>query len=111
MGEEVLKILSVVVVGVVVHEGEGEGGEGVVFLVEGGVVGLNNGWVIGNEADEIVDDVGEEDEEEECGSDEGLPGGDTIIFGDGYEAEDVNFPEDFEAEVGLLFVDEGAVPQ
>ena len=111
MGEEVLKIFSVVVVGVVVHEGEGEGGEGVVFLVEGSVVGLDDGWVIGDEADEIVDDVGEEDEEEECGSDEGLPGGDAIVFGHGYEAEDVDFPEEFEAEVGLLLVDDGTIPQ
>ena len=111
MGEEVLKIFGVVVVGVVVHEGKSEGGEGIVFLVEGGVVGLDDGRVIGEKADEIVDDVGEEDEEEECGSDEGLPGGYAIVFGHGYEAEDVNFPEEFEAEVGLLLVDEGTIPE
>lgn len=107
MSEEVFVVLCFVVVGVVGHEGDGEVGESVVVIVEGGVVGLDAGRVVGDELDKAVGKVGEEDEEEDGGADEGSLGGDCVVFGDGYEGEDVNFFEDFDAEVGLFFSDEG----
>ena len=89
VSEEVIVEFSAVVVGIVVHEGQGEGGQGVVLFIEGGAVGLDDGWVVGHELDEVKQDVGEEDGEEDSSANEGLFGGDAVVLGDWDEAEDI----------------------
>lgn len=106
VGEEVFVEVGLVVVGVVGHEGDGEVGEGVVAVVEGRVVGLDAGRVVGDELYEAVDEVGEEDGEEDGGADEGSLGGDGVVFGDGDEGEDVYFPEEPDAEPWAFVGDE-----
>ena len=77
MVQEVIELIGMVVVRVVVHESESEGGQSVVFgVVEGSAVGLDDGRVIGGKLYEIVDDIGEEDYEEDGGADEGGASGD-----------------------------------
>lgn len=77
------------------------------FVVQLCTIGLDDGWVILHKLHEIVDYVGEEDGEEDCGSDEGLLGGDGVVLWDGDEGEDIDLLEHAEADVGLLLSDEG----
>lgn len=53
-----------------VHKGIGKSGQFVDVVVQLCTIGLDNGWVVLHELHEVVDDVGEEDGEEDCCSDE-----------------------------------------
>lgn len=106
MSEEILVEIGLIVVGVVGHEGEGEGWKDVIVVIEGSVVGLYAGRVVGDELYEAIDEVGEEDEEEDCSSDEGCFGGDGVIFGYRYEGKDVYLSENSHSQIGLRVGDE-----
>ena len=107
MTQEVVIEFGAVVVGVVVHECQGEGGQGVVAFVERAVVGLDDGRVVGGELNEVDDDVGQEYYEEEGSADEGLASRDGVVFRHWDEAEDIYLSEGSQADVGLLLADEG----